>query len=138
MLAPSPSKSLPFIGSLLAAFCDRMRSRKFRLSLDECDSYEVERMAHEFGLSPRELSLMSKFGPGAADLLPRRMAAMGLDPAVVDQCEPATMRDLQRLCSACKSKKICQRDLRGDHNSGWVRYCPNAGTLFALQQSTVR
>ena len=133
MLAPGFSKSRPLMDWLLAACHDWTWSRKFRQSLDECDRYEVERMAHEFGLSPRELSRMSKIGPGAADLLRQRMAAMGLDPEAVDQSEPATMRDLQRLCSACISKKVCRRDLRGDHNSAWVKYCPNAGTLFALQ-----
>jgi len=136
MLAPNPSKSHSLFDSLTEAVRNWTRSRRMRLSLDECDSSEVARMAREFGLSPRELSRMSRLGPDAADLLLQRMNALHLDPEAIWKSDPATMRDMQRLCSACASKRRCQRDLHGDHNSAWVLYCPNAGTLDALQHGS--
>jgi len=130
MPAPSPLKSTALSNWLMSVF---RGWRKMSLSLDQCDPHEVERMAHELGLTPRELSSMSKLEGDAADLLLQRMAAMGLDAAAVSKSEPSSMWDMQRLCSLCMSKNRCHGDLQGDHNSGWVNYCPNASTLFALQ-----
>jgi hypothetical protein len=62
------------------------------------------------------------------------MALLHLDPDALAKSEPSTMRDLQRLCSSCESKKQCQFDLffaSGDQT--WRHYCPNVGTLDALQ-----
>ncbi len=112
--------------------------RRLSLRLDECDGHEVARMAREAGLTPTELSRMSKLGPDAAKLLLDRMAAMHLNPESFAKSDPSTMRDLQRLCSDCTSKKRCQRDLIGDrYNPAWQQYCPNAGTLDALQVGSI-
>ncbi len=135
MLAPSPFKPYPIFDSVVAAFRDWTRKRRLNLRLNECDSYQLARMAREAGLSPRELLRMSKLGPDAAKLLLDRMAIMHLDSEALNESDPSTMRDLQRLCSSCISKKRCQRDLVGDrYNPGWWQYCPNAGTLDALQR----
>jgi hypothetical protein len=43
------------------------------------------------------------------------------------------LRDLQRACSLCASKRRCKRDLaRKSTDPGWQQYCPNASTLHAL------
>ena len=108
------------------------------------DGYEIERVAREVGVSPNELQRMTKRGPDAAKLLLVRMAAFHLDAALISKINPATMRDLQRLCSNCASKRRCQRDLLRSRQASrrlpftiddprWRHYCPNAGTLDALQ-----
>ena len=77
---------------------------------------------------------MAKLGPDAAKLLLERMAALHLDAEAVAKSEPATMRDLQRLCSMCASKRQCQFDfLLMPDDPKWRHYCPNADTLDALQ-----
>ncbi len=119
---------------LVSAFRDWTRGIRSTLSLDECDSYEVSRMAREFGVTPSELSQMSKLPPDATTELLCRMAVIGLDAVAVRKAEPGSMRDMQRLCGACVSKKRCQRDLSGDRGEAWRQYCPNAGTLDALEQ----
>lgn len=44
------------------------------------------------------------------------------------------LREMMNL--GCGSKKQCQRDLARDpENSVWQQYCPNEGTLVALQGS---
>ena len=138
MLAPSSVKIHPLFDSLIVAYCDWARNRRLdrqsRQRLDECDRYEVARMAREAGLSPMELSRMSKLGPDAAKLLLDRMAALHLDSETLAQTNPSTMRAVQRLCSSCTSKKRCQRNLIHDRDIPvWRKYCPNVGTLDALQ-----
>ncbi len=98
-----------------------------------CGELEIERIARDVRMTPAELHAVAKRGPGAADLLLRRMAALDLDPAEVAQVGPQTFRDLQRVCSLCESKRRCMRDLA--HNAAaplWQDYCPNAQTLMAL------
>ena len=138
MLAPSPVKSYPLFESVFATFGDwltkRRKIRESRRQIVHCDSNEVARMARELGVGPSELRRMTQYGPDAADLLPVRMAALHLDADALECSMPGVMRDLQRLCSTCVSKKRCQRDLEHDpENPVWRQYCPNKGTLAALQ-----
>jgi hypothetical protein len=68
-----------------------------------------------------------------ADLLPRRMAALRLDPDTVAHDEPAAFRDLLRLCAACESPELCEWHLRQDPGDpAWQNYCPNAARFRAL------
>jgi hypothetical protein len=65
--------------------------------------------------------------------LERRLAALDLDREEVLQTEPGVFRDLQRVCSFCTSKKQCARDLtKAPCATTWKSYCPNSGTLLAL------
>jgi len=113
--------------------------RQCRQQFDGTDSYELTRIAKDVGLSPSELRQMAKLGPNAVKQLLDRMAALRLDPEVIAKTAPITMRDLQRLCSACARKKLCQRDLILDRDDPvWRQYCPNAGTLGALQSDDAR
>ena len=138
MLAPSPVKTYPVLKSVVVAFRNwvrkRMLIRQCHLGLDECDSYEVACIAKDVGLSPTELRSMARLGPDAARLLLDRMTALSLDAEAVAKNDPSTMRDLQRLCSSCESKKRCKHDLALERDDPeWRQYCPNSGTLAALQ-----
>jgi hypothetical protein len=98
-----------------------------------CDEVEIERMAKDMRMSASELHAVTKRGPNAADLLQCRMAALDLDPQEVARTEPVPMRDLQRVCILCKSHKRCTWDFaRRASPAAWERYCPNTGTLAAL------
>ncbi len=104
--------------------------------LAELDSHggaEIERVARDTGVGVGDLRVLAGKWPDSADLVQRRMAALGLDIAQVDATEPAVMRDLQRVCSICDNKRVCAHDLdRSPANAAWRDYCPNAGTLAAL------
>jgi hypothetical protein len=68
-----------------------------------------------------------------SDLLPRRMTALGLDANTVAWFDPATFRDLERLCARCEYHELCRWHLKQDHaNPIWQKYCPNWATLDAL------
>jgi hypothetical protein len=141
MLTPSSIRAYPAFDSLITAFRDWTRNRRLdrQSRLDGCDSYEIARIAREVGLSPKELRNLSKLGPDAAKPLLDRMSALHLNPDALAKSDPGTMRDLQRLCSSCASKKRCQRDLIHDRdNAVWRQYCPNAGTLDALQSEAAK
>jgi hypothetical protein len=138
MFASNPVKTYPVSNSVLAAFGDWVRKhrliRQCRQRFNECDSQQTVQIATDLGLSPNELRRMARLGPDAAKLVLERMSALHLDAEAIAKSEPATMRDLQRLCSTCASKRQCQFDsLLVPDDPKWWQYCPNAGTLGALQ-----
>ena len=97
-----------------------------------CDAVELGRMAREFGLSAGELKALAAAGPGAADLLNKRLQALGIDPQEI-AAVAGLKQDLQCRCSMCDSKSECARDLKTDPKSpSWEQYCPNEATLSAL------
>jgi hypothetical protein len=74
--------------------------------------------------------------PGDICLLLRRIAALKIDPDALDRADPLLFRELQGLCSLCRSKGRCARDLA--HYAAdldWKGYCPNAATLIELARS---
>ncbi len=143
MSAANSVSAFPVFNSVVTAFREWAHQRKVirqcRQQLDEANSYELARIAKDVGLSPSELRQMAKLGPNAAKQLLNRMVALRLHPEVIAKTEPNTMRDMQRLCSVCASKKRCQRDLILDRDDPvWRQYCPNAGTLDVLQSDDAR
>jgi len=100
-----------------------------------CGDEGIKRIAEEAGMAPAELLRLARKGRHAADLLLPRMKALGLDPDEVARTEPQTLHDMQRLCSMCASHGRCARDLsRNPTDPAWKDYCPNAGTLDALDK----
>ena len=68
-----------------------------------------------------------------AQLLPRRLAALGLDRDKLARRKPLTVRELVERCTTCESPEQCAWDLREDPaNPAWRAYCHNAATLLAL------
>lgn len=137
MLAPRPTEPYPILNAALAAVGDWIKRHQTHRGqqLDACGSEDIARMAHDIGVPDYDLRQMAKLGPDAAKLVAERMKALNLDAGTIAESQPGTMRDLQRLCSSCVSKKRCQRDLAHDPgDSAWRQYCPNAGTLGLLQE----
>jgi hypothetical protein len=137
-----PTKDVAMTGSAFsraaATFLEwvrqRSQARRRRKGFAYCDRYEIERIAKDVGLTTMELSRLAQFGPNAARLLLDRMAAQNLDVETISKSDPSTMRDLQRLCSICSTKKRCQRDLRYNRaDPVWQQYCLNSRTIAALQ-----
>src|SRR5262245_979147 len=96
--------------------------------LESCGPAEVEHIARNLGMSRGELSVLAGKWPDAADLLSRRLKQVNL--AAV---EPQVLRDLERVCTLCGSKRKCEYDLSTHpSNPVWTEYCPNAPTIGAL------
>ncbi|HML14343.1 MAG TPA: hypothetical protein VK456_13630 [Xanthobacteraceae bacterium] len=119
-----------------AAWLRTMRAA--RASLRELDGpgNDVERIARDLGLAPSELRDIAAKGPGGADQLEMRLEGLHLDAAALRREEPLMMRDLERVCTTCGSKRRCVRDwLRFPDDAAWRGYCPNATTLDALENA---
>jgi hypothetical protein len=107
--------------------------RRTQAELDCCGREDVERMAHDLGVGGADLCVLAGKWPSSADLLTRRMDEIALDASKIAAVEPAVIRDLQRVCSLCASKRRCGRDLAGrPADPVWRDYCPNSMTLTAL------
>jgi hypothetical protein len=101
--------------------------------LEACSGPEMERVARDAGIGVSDLRVLAGKWPSSADLVERRMAVLGLDAVEVEAEQPAVMRDLQRVCSLCDNKRVCEHDLdRSPANAAWREYCPNTGTLAVL------
>ncbi len=101
--------------------------RSARLELAHCASFDVERIAHDLGMSAPELR---KTMSGDEKLLFARLSELSIDPARLD---PAVLRDLLRCCAACDSHALCQHELEDRPVvARWPAYCPNEQTIGAL------
>ena len=142
MSTPQPiGTRVPSIGSMLVALhAWRRRRDEIRrglADLESCGDDDLSRMAKDVQLTPAALRQMARCRSDAANLLLRRMAALGLNAEALGRMEPAVLRDLQRLCSLCATKKRCMKELARDPaDAVWREHCPNAGTLAALQDDT--
>ena len=71
-----------------------------------------------------------------ASLLFRRMAALQIDRDELASNDPLLFRELQAVCTLCRSKERCVLDLAQEcdepGNQSWREYCLNATTLNAL------
>jgi hypothetical protein len=100
--------------------------------LDGLVDSDIASIAKDIGVSTTQLRTLARRGDESL-LLPRLMAALRLDPAVVARREPAAFRDLERVCALCDSKTRCAEELsEGDAAATFETYCPNALTLKAL------
>jgi hypothetical protein len=129
-----PRENSWFIVNALRQWWQNWRGANSRLTgFICCGDGEVERMARDLGLPVSELRRIAEYGPEAADLLMRRMAALDLDKNEIAAAEPHTLQDLQRHCTLCESHRQCARDLRRDPgDSAWEDYCPNVAMLKLL------
>jgi transcriptional regulator with XRE-family HTH domain len=133
----SPTEPYPRVESILDAIADWVKRYRYasglRAELRHCGTDEVARVARELGISPGELVDLASRGSAAADLLPKLLRALGVDPAVLARQDPLAMRDLQRLCITCGEKRRCEHELAaGTAAQHYRSYCPNAFTLDAL------
>ena len=134
-MGTTPKKShWPIIGPLIHRFRNWAQARSSLSDLSHTGTAETARVAHDLGLSASELANLADRGPDAADLLPQRLSALHLDAKELGRTEPATLRDMQRLCTMCESKGRCAADLADPPaDPAWRQYCPNAATLDALK-----
>jgi transcriptional regulator with XRE-family HTH domain len=126
--------SLPWISNAIAQWIVKYRyARGIRNEMMNCSAEDVAGIARELKISPAELAALAKKGPGAADLLQKLLIALGVDPNGLANDDPLVMRDLQRLCVTCGSKRQCEFDLAsGAGAENFHDYCPNSYTLDAL------
>jgi hypothetical protein len=113
-----------------------LRRRRSLAELAACPPGELEPIARDAGVSVSDLRIIATAHPGPSDLLPQRLALLGLDPEYVKSGLTATYRDLERTCAMCASWRRCVRDLaKGDVQAGMGSYCLGSATIDALTVS---
>ena len=102
-------------------------------ALDSCHPSETARIARDLGVGGAEFRVLAGKWPDSSDLLSRRMRQNELDAAELVRVEPQVVRDLERVCTLCASRRQCDRDFANERsNPAWEKYCPNTMTLRAL------
>jgi hypothetical protein len=128
-----PRERPGFVRRLAQWWRSRNGGRRTMADLDYCGPAEAERIARDVGVSGADLSILAGKWPDAADLLYWRMNEIKLDRMEVTRADPQVMRDLQRVCTVCGSKRRCEHELaKNPSDPAWQKYCPNATTLSAL------
>jgi uncharacterized protein YjiS (DUF1127 family) len=130
---PAQSNPKPAL-SALADWWHELRERRARIAeIESLDPSDLARMAEDVGLSAAELKRLAAEPCYAAELLDRRLDALGLSKDEIRSISPLLLTDLQRSCSHCTDKRRCADDLAEDPQApGWESYCPNSGTLRSL------
>ena len=123
----------PRVEALINTFSDWLRHRRDLSEVRRMDTTEFDRIAGDLRVSPGELDTLVRRGPHAADELPRLLKALGINEADLARTEPLVLRDMERVCAMCASKKQCDRDLAaGTSAEHYEGYCLNAPTINSL------
>jgi uncharacterized protein YjiS (DUF1127 family) len=115
----------------LQRLVERLRDRwRQRGELAALDRTELDRLAADLGMTSRDVEHLVELGPDSAELLYRRLAALGMTRAEVERIAPGLARDLERTCACCDHKHVCEVDLSSRPDAtDWHDYCPNAIAL---------
>jgi hypothetical protein len=96
---------------------------------------ELRHMAEDLALAETDLRSLAR-GRDNSVLMGRMMRAHGLDPDRVRHAYVMLMRDIERVCTQCKSAGKCRRELDAGTALAHCReYCPNAATFDDLVNS---
>jgi len=124
------------IGALLNRVRDWWRRQE---GLNALDDEAVGLVAADLGISANAIRDLVARGPKDANLLYERMRALGISKADVDHAANGVMRDLQRTCSCCNEKGVCDWDLaQRPDDPVWKGYCPNADALDFIRRLSAR
>lgn len=110
------------------------RDRQARITeLHALESGDLRILMQDTGLTFCELLRLAKREGETSGLLGRRLKTIGLDASKIDG---AVLRDLQRCCSECQHKDLCEHELDDKPKAAtWPAYCPNQLTLEALTKA---
>lgn len=104
--------------------------------LNNLDKSTLQEIASDVNCDVNELRTLAGRWPESADLLPRRMNALHLDPKAFCSEQPQIANDLRKHCSLCAVRGQCEHDLdKRPSDPVWQRYCPNTMTLLAVTKA---
>lgn len=126
--------SVDFILGAIANWINKYRNlAALHDEFQRCSPDEVRQIAKDLSVPLDELRSLASKGPDSAALLEKLLLALRVDPEVLMKADPATMRDMQRLCVNCQQKRRCRHELAaGTAAEHYRSYCPNAFTLAAV------
>jgi hypothetical protein len=93
---------------------------------------EIELVSRDLSISPAELVTLMSTSSISLEQLNKRLAHEGLAEKALAVSDPDELRDMRRVCSQCRSKSRCARDIRHKRMATPSKYCPNELTLRSL------
>lgn len=116
--------------SIVEAFQRFQKRQTRRAEIAALGAVETKRVAEDVGLTQSDLVALNAEDEDSASLMERRLADIGVD---IKSINPILLRDMQRCCSQCGSKRQCAHELdKKPKAAAWPRYCPNEQTMAAL------
>ncbi|HTB46167.1 MAG TPA: DUF6455 family protein [Acetobacteraceae bacterium] len=96
---------------------------------------EIRNLASDLSLAEGDLRALSASINDNTVLMEGMMRARGFEPEQVRRSFGTLMRDVERVCSRCRSTGRCRRELdAGTAAAHAHEYCPNVGTLDDLAE----
>jgi hypothetical protein len=129
----------PTVNRMVDIFAEWLKHRRELREMREMDAANFDQIASDLRMSSADLEALVRQGPHAADELPKMLTALGIDQQDLARTEPLVLRDMERVCSMCISKRQCDRDLAaGTAAAHYQEYCGNAPTIDGLSQGPAR
>lgn len=135
-MQPSVDENKPSAVARLMSWADRwFHQGPGRGELDALSPYEFARVAHDLGLSAKDLEELAHHPDDERLPLYERLKLLGLD---VDELRRSQhLRDLERTCAVCDVKDTCRHDLADQPQSdAWKAYCGNRTVLEQVARPT--
>jgi uncharacterized protein YjiS (DUF1127 family) len=121
------------VSRMVDTFAEWLKHRRELREMREMDVANFDQIASDLRMSSADLEALVRQGPHAADELPKMLTALGIDQHDLARTEPLVLRDMERVCSMCISKRRCDRDLAaGTAAAHYEEYCGNAPTIDSL------
>jgi uncharacterized protein YjiS (DUF1127 family) len=129
----------PTVTRMVDIFAEWLKHRRELREMREMDAANFGQIASDLRMSSADLEALVRQGPHAADELPKMLTALGIDLDDLARTEPLVLRDMERVCSMCISKRRCDRDLAaGTAAAHYEEYCGNAPTIDGLSRPPAR
>ena len=133
------SRPYPIVQDLIESFAAWLKHRRELNEMRQLDRTDFDRIANDLRIAPEDLEELVRHGRHSADELPKMLEQLGIDEQRLGQAQPLLLRDMERVCSLCRHKPQCDRDLAdGSAAENYHGYCGNAATLEALDRTEVK
>lgn len=130
--APKPDLPKPDTGAPKGAIARLIDAWRDRRELAAMAPGELDRMLDDAGLSRTDLPTVLDHARQVGVLLPAALALHGVDAEALTHERLDLMRDMQRVCSGCRSTTACRRFLADGDTAEHARICPNAYSMDRL------
>src|SRR6201996_8717548 len=122
LIGESDSKAKSIFRRLVDRFSDAMARQREIMQLD---TREIDAVARDLNLSSADFQALSFRPPGLPESLTMRLCDVGVSENELAVAHSDVLRDMERVCSQCRFKSRCARDLAHGRRATPAKYCPN-------------
>ena len=132
------SRPYPIVQDLIDSFASWLKHRREMNEMRQLDRADFDRIASDLRIAPDDLEELVRHGKHAADELPKMLEQLGISEERLGQAQPLLLRDMERVCSLCRYKAQCDRELAdGTAAENYHGYCGNATTMESLGRTEI-